>query len=52
MSVMKLGSEQYLYLALSHKIDNYTTEEKYNIFRNLNILGLCERYDDLFIDSW
>ena len=52
MSVMKLGKEQYLYLALSHKIDNYTTEEKYNIFRNLNILGLCERYDDLFIDSW
>lgn len=52
MSVMKLGSEQYLYLALSHKIDNFTTEEKYNIFRNLNILGLCERYDDLFIDSW
>lgn len=49
---MKLGSEQYLYLALSHKIDNYTTEEKYNIFRNLNVLGLCERYDDLFIDSW
>ncbi|MBO6119498.1 MAG: hypothetical protein J6P02_03460 [Lachnospiraceae bacterium] len=53
MSVMKLKPEEYLFIADMYKDNlNMTSEEIYNICRNLNILGLCERYDDLFKEAW
>lgn len=61
MSVMKLKPEEYLflkeYIFLSQELDvgdelYLDGEELYNICRNLNVLGLCERYNDLFAESW
>ena len=62
MSVMKLNAEEYLYLSkflgtLNLKNDAFGEEvllnkEIYNVVRNLNVLGLCERYNDLFAESW
>lgn len=58
MSVMKLNDEEFLYLSelfLQSEFamnENLGRSELYNIFRNLNVLGLCERYNDLFKSSW
>lgn len=53
MSVMKLKPEEYLFISDMYKERlDMTSEEIYNICRNLNILGLCERYDDLFKEAW
>ena len=62
MSVMKLNAEEYLYLSkflgtLNLKNDAFDeevllNENIYNAVRNLNVLGLCERYNDLFAESW
>ena len=62
MSVMKLNAEEYLYLSkflgtLNLKNDAFAeevllNENIYNVVRNLNVLGLCERYNDLFAESW
>ncbi len=58
MSVMKLNDEEYLFLAemfLESKTaseNNLGRSELYNIFRNLNVLGLCERYSDFFKEIW
>lgn len=61
MSVMKLNAEEYLYLSkflgtLNLKNDAFAeevllNENIYNVVRNLNVLGLCERYNDLFAKS-
>ncbi|MBR1453075.1 MAG: hypothetical protein IJ593_00290 [Lachnospiraceae bacterium] len=58
MSVMKLNDEEFLFLSEMFissdlaKSNRLGRSELYNIFRNLNVLGLCERYSDLFKETW
>ena len=58
MSVMKLNDEEFLFLSEMFinsdlaKNNRLGRSELYNIFRNLNVLGLCERYSDLFKETW
>lgn len=58
MSVSKLNNIEYFALAkLFKETDfakkyNLSEKEIYNICNNLNVLGLCERYTDLFASSW